>query len=395
MNLSFSSAKKIALSLYIAAGLCLALAAEAGEDAADARRESAASVMVTFRTEGNGKLEASVDGVPIVSGAMVSIGKTVRFTVIPDEGYMFDRCWLDGSPINVVGESFPLPIGSAANPSYDIVVSFKKTSLSQAVVTFGAGADGVLTAAADGAQIYSGNTVTVGKKVVFTAVPSEGYGILNWTVTGAEIVDSSSAYRREVKISAAVAVDVAVSFERTLFPKAMVTFSAGANGVLTASVDGFRIASGDSVSVGKEVVFTAVPNEGYDMVYWTVNGTETVDTSLTHTRAVEISNTAGENVTVSFDIFVPVAPVVRIGPNPVKAGGVATIYWFGGNAVRGGLSIFDAVGYKVARVKINGVKNIGTWKVGNIARGTYLIKGVLKDKDGNKIKVEVPVGVVR
>jgi len=399
MNLSLGPwfNKKIA-SILFAAGLCLAFAAGAwaGEDATDALSALNAGVRVTFYTEGgNGNITAAVvDGGEIKSGDMVSSGKNVRFTAVPDEGYGIDQwqIFIDGKKIVHPSKDNSILVTIGDIVTYDVVVSFKQTSLPQAQVMFGAaGAGGTLKAAVDGVPITPGSLVSIGKKVVFTAVPDKGYGTLDWTVAGAKIVDSSLADRREVEISEK-AVEVSVSFERIFIPRVQVTFDGGADGVLTAVVDGAEIISGDSVFVGKSVVFTAVPDNGYVIAGWTING---ADTSSARSLTVRISDTASVNVTVSFDIFVPTWPVVKIGPNPVKAGGEAVIYWFGGYAVSGGLPIFDAVGYKVAHVNVRGLKKIGAWKVGNIARGTYLIKGVLKDKDGNKIDVAVPVGVVR
>jgi len=79
----------------------------------------------------------------------------------------------------------------------------------------------------------------------------------------------------------------------------------------------------------------------------------------------------------------------------VSAGGEAAIYWSGSKAVSGKLYVFDAVGGRVAVIAVRGTKKIGTWKVGDVAEGTYLIKGVLTDKDGGKVKVSTLVAVVR
>lgn len=51
-----------------------------------------------------------------------------------------------------------------------------------------------------------------------------------------------------------------------------VTFTAGANGTITATVNGESISSGDSVPTGKTVVFTAKPNSGYQVDTWTGEG---------------------------------------------------------------------------------------------------------------------------
>jgi uncharacterized repeat protein (TIGR02543 family) len=110
-----------------------------------------------------------------------------------------------------------------------------------------------------------------------------------------------------------------------------------------------------------------------------------------------------------------VAPVkassggLTVGPNPAKVGGTVSLYWGGGKAVSGELGVFDALGARVGAVAVSpsttlspstplrdrGAKQIGVWKVGNVAEGTYVIKGVLTDKDGVSVKVSVPVGVTR
>lgn len=51
-----------------------------------------------------------------------------------------------------------------------------------------------------------------------------------------------------------------------------VTFSAGSNGSIAATVDGESISSGDSVPTGKTVVFTATPASGYQVDAWTGEG---------------------------------------------------------------------------------------------------------------------------
>jgi uncharacterized repeat protein (TIGR02543 family) len=106
---------------------------------------------------------------------------------------------------------------------------------------------------------------------------------------------------------------------------------------------------------------------------------------------------------------VAVAPVmapsggVTAGPNPAKVGGAVSLYRGGGRTVSGELGVFDALGARVGSVAVSpstslrarSAKRIGVWKVGDVAEGTYLIKGVLTDKDGVRVKVSVPVGVTR
>ncbi|GAB4128827.1 MAG: hypothetical protein Fur0027_12860 [Raineya sp.] len=51
-------------------------------------------------------------------------------------------------------------------------------------------------------------------------------------------------------------------------PMYPITFSAGANGSVAATVDGSPITSGANVRAGKNVVFTATPNTGYRVAQW-------------------------------------------------------------------------------------------------------------------------------
>jgi len=285
-----------------------------------------------------------------------------------------------------------------------------------AVATFRAGAYGTLRAAVDGVSIASGDSVLIGKNIVFTAVPSAGYGKVRWWVNGAEIADYSM-YTLVVGISNAAPLDVVVTFETVSSPYAKVTFLAGNYGTLRAAVDGVAIASGDSAAIGKNVVFTAVPDKENGAVRWTVNGSEIADT-LMYTLVVGISNSAPVSVTASFEVYVepPIDPpdtssvdppdtpdtfvealsgVLTFGPSPVKSGGEVAIFWIGNKAVGGELLVFNVFGNKVGSVNVSGIGKIGAWNTKGVVRGTYLVKGMLKDKDGFKCRVLMLVGVVK
>ena len=194
--------------------------------------------------------------------------------------------------------------------------------------------------------------------------------------------------------------------------RAAVNFRAEGGGALTASVDGVPIKSGDSVSIGKNVVFTAFPSAGCRVVSWTVNGTAIFDTSM-YMLMVGISNAAPLDVTVSFEISPIVEPpdtsdtsniadksvealsgVLTFGPSPVRSGGVVAIFWTGNKAIGGELSVFNSVGDIVAVVNVTGIGKIGAWNTRGVASGSYLMRGMLKDKDGFKCRVLMLVGVV-
>ena len=75
-----------------------------------------------------------------------------------------------------------------------------------------------------------------------------------------------------------------------------VTFSAGEHGTVGATVDSKPISSGNVVQKDKTVVFTAVPEKGYEVEKWTVNGTVITNTATTYSHKV----TAKTDVKVLF-----------------------------------------------------------------------------------------------
>ena len=77
-----------------------------------------------------------------------------------------------------------------------------------------------------------------------------------------------------------------------------VTFSAGSNGSLKATVDGVAITSGDNVVAGKVIEFTATPSSGYVVDNWSGDSAGGL-TDLGNGKA-SIEVTEAVKVTVSF-----------------------------------------------------------------------------------------------
>ncbi len=312
---------------------------------------------------------------------------------------------------------------TAAVLSTAVVLCFVSAAAAQpperAVVTFRAGAYGTLNAAVDGAAIVSGASVDVGKSVVFTAVPDAGYDKVRWWVNGAAM-DTSFKYVFVLVIQNAAPKEVVVSFERSSPQYAAVTFRAVNCGTLTATVDGVAITSGDSARIGKSVVFNAVPGKENGAVRWTVKGSELPDTSL-YTLSVSVGDAAPIDVAAAFEICAeppdtstppdppdppdtsdtsgtwvePLSGVLTFGPSPLRRGGEVAIYWTGNKPISGALFVFNALGDIAATVNVNGIGKIGAWNTAGAARGTYMMKGMLKDKDGFKCRVLMLIGVVR
>jgi hypothetical protein len=392
----YKERKAAAFILLIALTFCSAFVAVA---------QTSTSVVVNFSAGAGGTIKATVDGYEIASGRPVDSGKIIVFMAFPDPECTIADWRYNGRATNATNDRFIVQIDGETSV-IDVTVSFKRKPPTSAVVVFRAdvAGTGTLTATVDGVPISPGDLVSVGKKVVFNAVPAAGYGIARWTVNNGTVSVDTTKYIHSVDISSAIALtglSVIVSFEKRLPPSSVVKFRVEEGvGALTATVDGVRIASGDTVSVGKTVVFTAFPDAGYDIALWRINGAEIVDTSK-YTHIFEISSTASVDVTVLFEVYddppdtsdAPLKGHLTFGPNPVRSGDVVTIFWDGEKEIGGDLLIFNAVGNMIDKVNVK--ENIGAWNTRGVATGTYLIRGMLRDKDGFTCRVLMLVGVVR
>ena len=127
------------------------------------------------------------------------------------------------------------------------------------------GANGTLTS-----STVSGSTVNSGASVTFTATPSTGYEIKEWKVDRTVITVIGNTLTRTVSANTTVTVEFKeIVVAPTMFE---VTYSViGTGGIIIASV-----ANGTEVLAGSSVSFTAIPDEGYKVKAWTVNG-EVID----------------------------------------------------------------------------------------------------------------------
>jgi len=211
------------------------------------------------------------------------------------------------------------------------------------------------------------------------------------------------------------------------------------NGMLTAKVNSVPINSGDTVSFGRSVAFTAIPNEGYKVSGWTSGGSSVSgNTSTNYTlTGVTVSAVA---VTVAFakivavaehervipnavfnDDVAVIAPITErsrsalndeiiVGPNPVsRSSEKLNIFRNGGRILSAKLGVYDASGNFVNTVTVLrenvGAEDfqplqatVGSWDLRDkngrlVPEGTYLIKGTIKTQNGKSEKVALVVGV--
>ena len=241
---------------------------------------------VDFYTDGwhGGALTAKVDGKEIHSGDRVEQGKIVEFTAQPESGKRADTWFIEGG-------SFEAGSGTAGSDTakvrvlnnISVRVSFKDVEAGKHIVRFGiegnAGESRLSAAVAGGTAILSGNEVSDGSVVEFTARPESGKTVDRWFIEGGNFeAGSGTAGSDTARVKVSGNINVRVAFKDADPNKHIVTFgiegSAGESAVTAKVTEGWRIASGNEVSDGAFVEFTAVPAPGYKVKSWTIVKTE-------------------------------------------------------------------------------------------------------------------------
>ena len=186
------------------------------------------------------------------------------------------------------------------------------TSDAQAfAVTFNVdGANGSLTASVDGKGISTGENVTEGKIVEFTAAPETGYSVDKWTINEGAFEAGGSAGTPTASVKITKATTVTVSFTKNEYT---VNFNSAddTKGTISATLDGNNFTSGNKVEHGKTLVFTANPMSGYSVDQWTISdgtvesggaeGDTNASVKITKATTVTVSFTTTK-YTVTFDV---------------------------------------------------------------------------------------------
>lgn len=173
----------------------------------------------------------------------------------------------------------PVFSGSAWNFDNDTVTGnmtlyakWTKKDYTVAFSVVGGGTSGTLKARPEGGFENTTGSVSVahGASVTFTADPAESYEVDSWS---SNVTVTPSTDKKEAKL-----LNVTETTDKTVWVKFKkvykVTFNVvgGTGGTLKAKVDGSNIQSGNKVEHGKKITFTAVPDTGYEVKEWTVDG---------------------------------------------------------------------------------------------------------------------------
>ena len=215
-------------------------------------------------------------GTVSASATSATAGTTVKLTATPAEGYTLDYFTLDGARIN--GNTFIMP---ARNVEVSAVFTANAYSIN-------------VVQPANGMVSASATSATAGTTVKLTANPAEGYTLDYFTLDGERINGNTFIMpARNVEVSA--------------------VFTANAYSITVVQPAGGTVsASKLSAFFGEAVELTAVPDEGYELSHYVVNGAANNGSSFTM-PAHDVMVTA---------VFTKVAePSVNLALN-------ATIYYF-------------------------------------------------------------------
>ena len=159
-----------------------------------------------------------------------------------------------------------------------------------------------------------------------------------------------------------------------------VTFSAVSDGSLTATVDGEPITSGTQALQGKDVIFTALPNEGFQVKEWTVNGT-VVDGETGNVFTLT-NLTANTEITVGFDTTAEIENTLvsnlQMFPNPFT-----DVLHIAG-AENSMLRVFDVLGTVIHTQQLIGADE--SINLGELPAGVYFFR---VERDGQMKTIRV------
>ena len=175
-------------------------------------------------------------GTVSASATSATAGTSVKLTANPAEGYTLDYFTLDGARIN--GNTFSMPARNV-----EVSAVFTANAYSITVVQ-----------PAGGTVSASATSATAGTTIELTATPAEGYTLDYFTLDGERINgDTFIMPARNVEVSA--------------------VFTANAYSITVVQPTGGTVsASKLSAFFGEAVELTAVPDEGYELSHYVVNG---------------------------------------------------------------------------------------------------------------------------
>jgi hypothetical protein len=256
---------------------------------------------------------------------IVDSGGSITFSATPMNGYVVDEWLVNGTVAQPGGTGFTL---TNVTGNASVQVTFTPATVTYSV-TPSAGANG-------GISPSTAQTVNSGASAGFTAIPVSGYEVNQWLVNGI-LAQSGGATFTLADITENTGVEVTFTAQTYT-----VTPSAGANGSVSPN-------TAQAVISGSSITFAAMPNPGYVVSQWLVNGGAVQTGGTTCTLSNVTANATIEVTFVSATATYTVTPLAgsdgSISPNTAQT-------------VNAGANItFEAtpnIGYTIAQWLVNG-----------------------------------------
>ena len=317
---------------------------------------------VTVAAPVNGTVEVAgtrgIQNVTLIGAAgengHVNMNSTAAITATPSDGYFVKSIIVttDGA-----AQTFDYDNAKDYQPGKvtkdDIQIT--KDTLVQVIfaekptVTFGGDTHITVTAKQGNKTLSTGDHVEkYSGDIVFTATPDDGYETDNWNVTGWTNVNGAENDNTTYTRSGSIESNVDVHATSKALPQYDFTLSVdslgdeGDGGTVSAKITrkGMSAYEQENLEAGKHrfyrdsnITITAVPNAGYRVQDWTINGQTTADTATSQT----LTNRQG-NVTVLVR-FVKLVTGITFGPTDKNSEGG---YISEANLVNNNESILDS-----------------------------------------------------
>ncbi len=231
---------------------------------------------------------------------------------------------------------------------------------------------------ADGEALAAGGAFApAGSEIVVTAAPAEGRQVTQWYVNG-EPVEAGEVYAIDNRAyTLRFTAEPMGQYIVTAFfgekSHVIVEYAAGENGSLTAMANESAVVSGGLVSIGSDVVFTALPDALYAVSAWYVNG-ELAEGELAATLTLS-GVTSDRYVTVEF------APMERTLQTVVEFGGSVQVTNSAGQTLSGENGLYTVPATQMLTLTA-------------VASEGFVFQGWAIDEIANIVQVEDPILVL-
>ena len=324
----------------------------------------------------------------------VNMNSTAAITATPNDGYFVQKIMVTADGATQTFDYDNAQAYQSGKVAKDDIQITKDTLVQvifaeKPVITFGGDTHIHVTAQQDSKMLNTGDHVEkYSGDIVFTATPDDGYETDNWNVTGWTNVNGAENDNTTYTRSGSIESNVEVHATSKALPQHDFTLSVdslgdeGFGGMVSAEITrkGMSAYKQEKLEAGthhrfyrdSDITITAVPNAGYRVQDWTINGQTTADTAVSKT----LSNLQGET-TVQVR-FVKLVTGITFGPtNETSEGG----YISAANLVNNNESILESADTGANIAEGLSIKFTAEVKPGYVIEGWY-VNNVRDDSAG-------------